>query len=334
MSAAGLNVRLGLDIDVDAAATFQANFPGAEFLCRDIRGLKTSDIEQQIVQFSGPNVFGACAPCQPFSKQNRQKKGDDVRKTLLPEFHKFVEKFQPEYIFIENVPGMQSVGKVEGPFAEFIKLLTRLDYSYDYKIVMAYHYGVPQRRRRLVLVASLLGPIKIPAPTHGPGTTQPELPTVGEWVYGLPKLEAGQTDPVDAMHRAACLSELNLKRITNTPSGGGRESWPESLWLDCHKNYGGHTDVYGRMIWDRPASALTTRCISLSNGRFGHPDENRAISVREAACIQTFPRDFIFHGNLNSMARQVGNAVPVRMAEVFGMEFQRHYAAYQKEQVA
>lgn len=335
MSAAGLTVRLGLDIDPDAAETFRANFPGAEFICQDIRTLKTADIENNIARNNNePTVFGACAPCQPFSKQNRQKKGDDVRKTLLPEFHRFVKEFRPEYIFIENVPGMQSVGKVEGPFAEFILFLESMNYSYDYKVVMAYHYGVPQRRRRLVLIASSLGPIKIPYPTHGPGTEQLELPTVGEWVYGLPALRAGETDPNDPMHRAACLSELNLERIANTPVGGGREDWPDHLWLDCHKTHGGHSDVYGRLTWSKPASALTTRCISLSNGRFGHPEEDRAISVREAACIQTFPRDFIFHGNLNSMARQVGNAVPVRMAEVFGMEFQRHYAAYLQEQVA
>jgi DNA (cytosine-5)-methyltransferase 1 len=334
MSAAGMAVRLGLDIDPDAARTFRANFPGSEFICQDIRSLKTSDVSHLVIRDNQPTVFGACAPCQPFSKQNRQKKGDDVRKTLLPEFHRFVREFRPEYIFIENVPGMQSMDKVEGPFAEFIKLLKKLNYWYDYKVVMAYHYGVPQRRRRLVLIASLLGPIKIPQPTHGPGTEHLDLPTVGEWISGLPALSAGETCAEDPMHRAALLSEINLERISKTPIGGGREDWPEHLWLDCHRDHGGHSDVYGRMSWDKPSSALTTRCISLSNGRFGHPEQNRAISVREAACIQTFPRDFVFHGNLNSMARQVGNAVPVRMAEVFGMEFQRHYASYLQEQVA
>lgn len=333
MSAAGMAVRLGLDIDPDAAKTFRANFPGSEFICQDIRTLKISDVAHHVVRNNQPTVFGACAPCQPFSKQNRQKKGDDVRKTLLPEFHRFVQEFKPEYIFIENVPGMQSMDKV-GPFTKFIKFLKKLNYWYDYKVVMAYHYGVPQRRRRLVLIASSLGPIHIPQPTHGPGTEQLNLPTVGEWIAGLPVLRAGETNKDDPVHRAALLSELNLERISKTPVGGGREDWPEHLWLDCHRDHGGHSDVYGRMSWDKPSSALTTRCISLSNGRFGHPEQNRAISVREAACIQTFPRDFVFHGNLNSMARQVGNAVPVRMAEVFGMEFQRHYAQYLQEQVA
>lgn len=333
MSAAGMTVRLGLDIDPDAAKTFRANFLGSDFICQDIRTLKTSDVAHHMVRNNEPTVFGACAPCQPFSKQNRQKKGDDVRKTLLPEFHRFVQEFRPEYIFIENVPGMQTMDKV-GPFAKFLKFLKKLNYWYDYKVVMAYHYGVPQRRRRLVLIASSLGPIRIPQPTHGPGTEHPNLPTVGEWISELPVLRAGETNKDDPVHRAALLSELNLERISKTPVGGGREDWPKHLWLECHLDHGGHSDVYGRMSWDKPSSALTTRCISLSNGRFGHPEQHRAISVREAACIQTFPRDFIFHGNLNSMARQVGNAVPVRMAEVFGMEFQRHYAQYLQEQVA
>ncbi|MCK9749752.1 DNA cytosine methyltransferase [Pseudomonas syringae pv. syringae] len=333
MRAAGMTVRLGLDIDPDAAKTFRANFVGSEFICQDIRTLKTSDVVRHVVRNNAPTVFGACAPCQPFSKQNRQKKGDDIRKMLLPEFHRFVLEFRPEYIFIENVPGMQTMDKV-GPFAKFLKFLNKLGYWYDYKVIMAYHYGVPQRRRRLVLVASSLGPIKIPNATHGPNTEHPNLPTVGEWISGLPNLRAGETDKEDSMHRAALLSELNLERMSKTPIGGGRQDWPEHLWLNCHRDHGGHSDVYGRMSWDKPSSALTTRCISLSNGRFGHPEQNRAISVREAACIQTFPRDFVFHGNLNSMARQVGNAVPVRMAEVFGMEFMRHHAHYLQEQVA
>jgi DNA (cytosine-5)-methyltransferase 1 len=121
------------------------------------------------------------------------------------------------------------------------------------------------------------------------------------------------------------LSDENLQRIRVTPEGGGRESWPERLLLPCHKNdYEGHTDVYGRMRRNALASALTTRCISLSNGRFGHPVQDRAISVREAACLQTFPRSFIFEGSLNGMARQIGNAVPVVLAKRFGRMFKAH----------
>ena len=147
-------------------------------------------------------------------------------------------------------------------------------------------------------------------------------------------LKAGETHAQIANHRAAKLSPLNLRRIGVTPIGGDRRAWPQELGLPCHQKHTGHTDVYGRMPKDQLSAALTTRCISLSNGRFGHPTQNRAISVREAACIQTFPMDFIFHGNLNSMARQVGNALPVTMATVFGDWLIRHYLSHKKLRVA
>ncbi|HEX8954895.1 MAG TPA: DNA cytosine methyltransferase, partial [Burkholderiaceae bacterium] len=125
-------------------------------------------------------------------------------------------------------------------------------------------------------------------------------------------------------HRAAALSKLNLARIAATPEGGGREHWPRRLLLDCHKGHAGHTDVYGRLAWDKPAAGLTTRCISYSNGRFGHPEQDRAISVREAACLQTFPTDFVFCGSLNSRAKQIGNAVPPLMARSVGQKIRDH----------
>lgn len=119
-------------------------------------------------------------------------------------------------------------------------------------------------------------------------------------------------------HTAAKLSAINIKRIQATPEGKGRESWPEDLILDCHRKYSGHTDVYGRLSWDKPASGLTTRCISYSNGRFGHPEQDRAISIREVALLQTFPFDYIFTGSMVSKAKQIGNAVPPKMAEALG----------------
>ena len=117
---------------------------------------------------------------------------------------------------------------------------------------------------------------------------------------------------------------MNLRRIAATPEGGGRRNWPKSLRLDCHREFDGHSDVYGRLAWDRPAAGLTTRCISYSNGRFGHPTQNRAISVREAACLQTFPRGYKFVGTLESKARQVGNAVPPLMARAIGRTYAKH----------
>lgn len=331
MQEAGMDVRFGLDSDQDANKTFTTNFNKAKFVCSDIQGVSVRDICHLIKRRYGrPRVFGACAPCQPFSRQSRNIDSDDNRRHLLGEFHRFVEHYLPEYIFVENVPGLQDIGEDEGPFSDFISFLDRLDYKHDHGIVMAYHYGVPQRRRRLILIASRLGPIKLPEPTFGPGTEQPELPVAWDWISNLPSIAAGETHPDDPNHRAAQLSPLNQRRIAATPEGGDRRDWPEELELDCHEHHTGHTDVYGRMLKDRPAAALTTRCISLSNGRFGHPVQNRAISIREAACLQTFPLEFRFFGNLNSMARQVGNAVPVEMAKVFGSMIIDHYHSHRK----
>ncbi len=330
MQDAGMTIRFGLDVDPDAKITYEANYENVRFICKDIRSVRTDEVDPYIKRRDGrPLLFGACAPCQPFSKQNRTKDDDDGRRTLLSEFHRFVKAYLPEYVFVENVPGLQTVEKHEGPFANFIQLLGDLDYFFDYRVVMAYHYGVPQRRRRLVLLGSRLGPIEIPPPTHGPGTDRP-IPTSWEWISHLPPIKAGETHAEIANHRTARLSPLNLRRIAATPVGGDRRDWPQELELQCHKEHSGHTDVYGRMMKNRPSAALTTRCISLSNGRFGHPTQNRAISVREAACLQTFPMDFIFHGSLSSMARQVGNAVPVAMAKVFGDLIISHYQSRKK----
>jgi DNA (cytosine-5)-methyltransferase 1 len=328
MREAGLRVRLGIDLDLDSAKTFQANFPRAAFIRRDIRRLRVKDIAPYVIDgHARPMLFGACAPCQPFSKHRRGQRQGDGRKDLLREFHRFVRSYRPEYVFIENVPGLQSVDDTRGPFAKFLKLLTKLGYWHCHKVISACDYGVPQRRRRLVLIASCLGPISFPKPTHG-SYAKKALPTVWEAIGHLPRIKAGESHPDILNHHAAGLSDLNMKRIKATKSGGSRMRWPAALILDCHEKHTGHTDVYGRMPKNLPSAALTTRCISLSNGRFGHPTQHRAISVREAACLQTFPMDFEFFGGLSSMSRQVGNAVPVAMARVFGKAIRRHYRRY------
>lgn len=313
---AGLDIVFGLDFDKDAAQTYRTNFPKATFMEGDIRVLQTDALKPWINDRTEPILFCGCAPCQPFSKQNRQRVKIDPRKNLLSEFGRFVEHWLPDYVFVENVPGMQRVKGDSGPFAKFKTLLKKLGYRFDVKVLPALWFGVPQTRERLVLLASCTTEIALPVATHGP--RKKPYATVKEWIGDLKPLSAGQTDSVDPSHRAAELSPLNLARIASTPEGGGRENWPENLVLDCHKEHSGHTDVYGRLAWNKPAAGLTTRCISYSNGRFGHPEQDRAISVREAACLQTFPENFVFLGSLNSKARQIGNAVPPLMARRVG----------------
>lgn len=326
LEAAGMRIALGLDNDPDAELTFRYNFPKAGFIRQDIRSVTFDQIKKHITPRQSGLLFCGCVPCQPWTKQNTTSLKGDKRKPLLIVFGRFVKEFKPEYVLVENVPGIWQGSTSSGPLYYFLRLLDKLGYQFDCQAVCSNAFGVPQRRRRLVLVASLHGAISLPSPTHGPGTNKPDYETVRSHIADLPPIDAGESHPLIPNHRAAGLSPLNLRRIRATPEGGTRLSWPGELKLTCHSgDYKGHSDVYGRMYWDRPASGLTTKCVSLSNGRFGHPVQHRAISVREAARLQTFPDTFVFHGCLASAARQVGNAVPVALARCIGNVFVDHY---------
>lgn len=323
LQAAGFDIVFALDNDPLAIDTFQANFPKASTLVGDIQSVDPKQLAIHIKKRKSPILFCGCAPCQPFSKQNNNKLKNDPRRNLLSEFSRFVEYWIPEYVLIENVPGMQKL-KARGPFRNFLKLLDELGYCYDHKVLSSRGFGVPQKRERLVLIATKIAEIRLPSPTHGPSANAP-YSNVEDWISNLPEIVAGEKCIYDPDHQAAKLSKTNLKRIKATPEGGSRDSWPKSLWLDCHRGHSGHTDVYGRLHWKKQASGLTTRCNSLSNGRFGHPTQDRAISIREAACLQTFPRSYRFKGNLASKARQVGNAVPPLMAQKIAETILDHY---------
>ena len=325
--AAGMEISFALDHDADARASFRANFPDAHFEFADIRYVDVEAVKLR-VEAERPNavLFSGCAPCQPFTKQNTKRPSleKDERVPLLTHFARLVESCRPDMVFVENVPGLQKLGSDSQPFGEFLGRLDGADYKLDFRPIKLAKYGIPQSRRRLVLVASRHGPIRLPEETHGPGTPNEKYDTVRDWISHLPPIQAGEEHDKVSNHRAASLSARNMERVKSTPEGGGHRDWPEELKLDCHKGFSGYSDVYGRMSWDAPASGLTTRCISYSNGRFGHPNQDRAISVREAACLQTFPEDFVFKGGMGSMARQIGNAVPVRLAELVGQTFMEH----------
>ena len=327
---AGIQIVVGVDNDPDAATTFRSNFPHASLLESDIRELAATDLESHISRDEKDIwLFSACAPCQPFTKHRQSNLLEDDRANLLSELLRFVDAFMPDLIFVENVPGLASKAKSIGPLEELLDTLDRLRYWNAYGEFNSWDFGVPQKRRRFALVGSQLGPITFPSKTHGPGTFNPDYSTVQQWISDLPAIKAGQRHQHIANHQAASLSTLNLDRIRATPEGGSRRDWPENLQLDCHRgDFKGYSDVYGRMRWDAPASALTTRCISYSNGRFGHPNQDRAISAREAACLQTFPRSFKFAGGLISVARQIGNAVPVLVSQRFGENFMTHIKAH------
>ena len=318
----GIEVITGVDCDESCLTTYEHNNPGVKFIHADIReiGPKTLGLKCQSGRYDN-TLFAGCAPCQPFSSQRKANtQWHDA--TLLGEFGRLVEAVLPGYVLIENVPGIAKVPSFS-TFRRFLKMLVKNGYGCDYRVLDAKHYGVPQNRRRLVLLATRHRQPSLPEPKYG-NKLRP-FRTVRQAISHYPAINAGEEHPSVLNHLAAPITELNLKRLQATPhDGGDRRSWPEHLRLECHKgNYEGHTDVYGRMYWDSPAPALTGRCHSISNGRYGHPKQDRAISLREAAALQSFPDGYEFFGYKTHIAKYIGNAVPVRLAEQIGKHLLR-----------
>ena len=318
----GIVPALAVEWDSDAAESYRQNFPATRVLERDIRSITVEEVSSSLSLNDGAiRLFAGCAPCQPFAGHRNGQSVQAPESNLLLEFLRFVDEFMPELVFVENVPGMQ---RSSDALAEFVKKIQPFGYDCSSSIISSADYGVPQTRKRFVLIASRLGKIEPPPPTHGDGTSLPHL-TVRDTIHDLPHVEAGSKHPEHPDHRTMRLSPLNLQRIRETPEGGDRRDWPVHLWPDCHRGHGiSHTDAYGRLSWDRPAPTLTTHCISYSNGRYGHPEQDRALTVREAARLQTFPDRFGFAGGLTSQARQIGNAVPVALARNVGRTFVEH----------
>jgi len=314
---AGIQVLAGIDVDAACRITYEVNNCPAVFLHKDIRAIAPAEIREVLGSRQTRDVlFACCAPCQPFSSQRKSSvRGADA--TLLGAFGRLVACVKPGQILVENVPGLARV-KGFSTYRRFLALLKDCGYSYVSGVVNARHYGVPQSRPRLILIA--MHGIKPTIPERICGRVLLPFATVRDAIAHLPPIKAGEAHPLIPNHMAAHVSPLNLERLKHTPhDGGDRRAWPRRLWLDCHRNgYHGHSDVYGRMAWDAPSPALTGRCRSISNGRYGHPEQDRAISLREAAALQTFDDDYFFYGSKCHIAMQIGNAVPVRLAEMLG----------------
>ena len=223
---------------------------------------------------------------------------------------------------MENVPRLGS----KRVFQDFVRKLMQLGYEVDFRSVYCPQFGVPQHRRRLVLVASLIGPVRVPI---GP-VTPDNYRTVRDTIALLPRLAAGERDSKDPLHRARSLSETNLRRVRSSRPGGTWEDWPKELRAKCHRKKTGSTykNVYSRMVWDEPAPTITTLAHNFGTGRFGHPEQDRALTPREAALLQTFPRRFRFVSpreevSLTRVGRLIGNAVPPRLAYFVGKEIVR-----------
>lgn len=313
---AGIEVKKGFDIDLDVKETYERNNPGAVFSGKDVCELSGQEVRKGLNLKDNHFLLAGCAPCQPFSSINKNSDEKDKRRNLILKFAQLIKESKPDFVFMENVPGLAGP-KGQHIFQSFLQTLDEEKFRYSYGVLNVKDFGVPQSRRRLVLIASRHGQIKLPAPTHGPG--RKEYHTVREAISNYPAISAGEKNLKIPNHECRKLSSINLERMRYIKKdGGSRANLPARLVLKCHKNHNGHTDVYGRMCWDSVSPTLTCKCISISNGRFAHPEQDRGISVREAASIQTFPEDYIFYGDISNTAKWVGNAVPVEFARVFG----------------
>lgn len=318
----GINVIAGYDIEESCKFAYEYNNK-AQFFVQDITTLNPNEINQLFKTKGSPyTLLAGCAPCQPFSAYARGAKQkstvQDSRWDLLANFGQIISEVKPDFVTMENVPGLAE----EQVFKNFLSLLIENGYDIDFKIIFCPDYGMAQTRKRLVLVASRICPIFLPQPTHNSETYQTVFDAIGH----LPPITAGQTHSDDSLHRSSSLSSLNLKRIQASKPGGSWLDWPEELRADCHKKASGITypSVYGRMRWEEPAPTITTQCNGYGNGRFGHPEQDRAISLREAAIFQSFPDTYQFtpckenSPSLVALAKMIGNAVPVRLGEIVG----------------
>ncbi len=321
----GLDIIAGFDIDDTCKYAYEKNNKST-FYNQDI---KTVTKEQISSLFKGYDikVLAGCAPCQPFSSYAFKVKDKDKNKyDLLYEFGRIVEEVLPDIVTMENVAQILSF-KQKPVLSDFVNLLERNQYHVDFKIVYCPDYGIPQTRKRIVLLASRLGEINLIPSTH----KKKNYKTVRQTIGKLPPIEAGEICPTDPLHRARSLSELNLKRIRATPIKGSWRDWDKDLILNCHKKDSGKSfgSVYGRMDWDEPAPTMTTLCTGLGNGRFGHPEQNRAISLREAAMFQTFPKGYKFFSpkesiSITKASRYIGNAVPPKLGKVTARSILNH----------
>ncbi|MDY6929902.1 MAG: DNA cytosine methyltransferase [Pseudomonadota bacterium] len=325
LTEAGMNVIGGLDNDPRVAATYRENHPNADFLLEDVSRIVPSELSERfgLRTFDDELLLVGCSPCQYWTLLNTDRSKSRSTAFLLDYFKKVVEFLRPGYVLIENVPGLSK--KPDSPINKFKKRLRSLGYHLSDDVLDCSDFGVPQKRVRYVLIASRLHQVSLPKPVNKSAITVRQA-------IGNPELfrpiEAGVFDDTPYFHSTANLSKINLERIKATPvDGGNRLAWKDrpELQLNAYKGKDRYfTDVYARVYWDRPAPTITTKFISFSNGRFGHPEQNRALSIREGAALQSFSSEFsIMSKSITDAARIIGNAVPPKFAEALGRQLLR-----------
>ena len=319
----GIEVVAGIDIDDACKFPYEHNNKGARFIKRDVSNLSGEELALLFPK-NALRVLVGCAPCQPFSKytQGQESKGSGKWK-LLNSFAGLVDELRPEIVSMENVPELQT----HSIFGRFVKKLKKLGYSVSYSVAFCPDYGIPQHRSRLVLFASRCGEIGISEPTRDADSYDDVKSAIGH----LRPLKAGDIDPIDPLHRCSKLSRKNMLRIKASKPGGTWRDWKPSLVASCHRKKKGKTypSVYGRMTWKSPSPTITTQFFGFGNGRFGHPKQDRAISLREGAILQSFPENYVFAESddqyaMKTVGRLIGNAVPVRLGQAIGRSILQH----------
>lgn len=331
----------GIDINETALKTYSRNIPDAQAICADIFELakNPSDLRQLLPDFDPircrPLVFIGCAPCQGFSAHRKKDSRNDVRNSLMVAFAKICKHYDPDVIVQENVPEILN-GRYSSYHAEAKSILEKSGYKLSQAILDLSLFGVPQRRKRAIVLASKREPIALPQPL----LSKDEVITVRDAISHLEPIKAGEADRNDPFHRAPSHTDRIISRIKQTPTDGGdRRSLPSNEQLICHANIDesktpGFTDVYGRLYWDKPSVTITAKSSTPSCGRFLHPEQHRNISVREAAILQGFPQSFQFEGPFVNQYRQIGEAVPPLFARTLAWTVLDHLQPQQKALVA
>ncbi len=332
LNKSGIKVKAGIDIDLTCEFPYIKNIK-ADFIGTDISTVSGNELLKKYWKNKSEiKVLAGCAPCQPFSTHSNKKKNkeEDPKWNLIKQFQRLIQETVPGIISMENVPNLAN----QKVFKEFYNFLIENQYHVFNEKVFLPNYGLPQKRKRLVLLASKYGEINLIPYTHNPTKYKTTKDAIGD----LPPIDAGKVHKDDPLHRTSKLSPINLKRIKSSKPNGSWLDWDKSIRLKCHTKPSGQTykSVYGRMSWDEPSPTITTQFYNFGTGRFGHPEQNRALTIREAALLQTFPKDYIFYKNedeikLTKLGVHIGNAVPVDLGYIIGLSIFEHLKGLDNE---